>query len=92
MLSYCDEGDDLYSLSRLPIERLVWGPDKKLWVRGGKAPVTLWTVGYTKNLWFFDSEGDPQSKVAIGVSPVTSHAMNIARAVMGHSANPPYGK
>lgn len=92
MLTYRDEGDDLYSLSRLPVERLVWGPNRKLCIRGRTTPVTVWIIGYITNLWFFDPEGHPQSKVTLGVSPMTSHAMNVARVIMGRLASPSYGE
>lgn len=91
MLNYIDEGSDLYSLSCLPVERLVWGSNRKLCLRGRNTPLTLWTIGYITNLWFFNVDGSPHDKVSVGVSPLTSHAMNVVRVIMGRLANPAYG-
>lgn len=92
MLQYVDTTERLYAISRLPLDELGWGRSEQTILRlcatGNKA-VTIWVPGYITSHWFFNpQDGEPNSKVSVGVAPLTEHAMGVARQLLENFSQP----
>lgn len=88
-----DEDDAIFALSRFPSKRVWWGdPDSGLMrvcMKGTNKPVTIWIVGNIATLWLFSpGEGEPNSKVSIGVKPLTQHAMSVGKYILERMSHP----
>lgn len=97
MLTYKNDGDRLYALSRVPLADAAWGNKDstlyRLCTRGENTPITVWVLGHVTNLWFFNpNNGEPNPKVSIGVAPLTQHAKFVVKNILEKFAKPNDGK
>lgn len=97
MLVYTKEEEGVYALSRIPLRGVGWGDvdadPMRLYVDATKKPVTVWVVGYIATLWLFDPrDGEPNSKISVGVTPLTTHAMSAGRYILERLSHPVTGK
>lgn len=93
LLKYYKLSDDTFALSRLPQNRLAWGPSENktvntLCIRGNSTAAVVWIVGYIYRLYMFEPDGSFKKKVSVALLPLTDHALQAGFDILTKFSKP----